>query len=591
MRRCGRIMAATATLSILTCPLVSGASETHGGSSEGVEISPRLNGDGNYNIISILTDQEHHFDEYAEGTAYEARKLLAEMGTTFEKHYICATMSTSSRSVIYTGRHITHTRMIDNTDFDWQGSLSKNIVTLGDRMDSADYYAAYKGKWHMANVNTPLRTEEDVTDLDEYGFADWGIGGDYVSAKWEGHEIDPEIHGDTVEWLRNKGVSLNGEGRSFYLAVNLVNPHDIMYFNTDENFEGPIDVGGAPDDPLYEKTYDTPVPASWNQNLDDPSYPDALRIFRAFGRTLAGPVTTEEGWKEFQDYYFNCIQESDNHLGGILQALEDLRMLDNTIIVFTSDHGEMGGAHGLKGKGGVLYENNLHVPLIIYHPEYPGGRSVSAVTSHIDLAPTLLNMTNASQEKKTAALEGLPGKNLMELMAGTAESVREGALFCCELISATMARGQKDSQGNTLYYTFDTDVRGFVRGLVTERYKFARYFSTEFNTPATLEEILEKNDIELYDLENDPQELVNLGANPEAHEELILELNDLLNRLIAEEIGEDDGEEVRAALRDYQARLRPKGSSGCALGGAAPWAALLILPGTFLLLFRGKRRR
>ncbi|HPQ37096.1 MAG TPA: sulfatase-like hydrolase/transferase [Synergistaceae bacterium] len=590
MHGASRIMAATVAFSVLASPMGSMASEAERNAPGVPEAHPRFNGDGNYNIISILTDQEHHFEEYPEGTAYEARKLLAEMGTTFEKHYICATMSTSSRSVIYTGRHITHTKMIDNTDFDWQGSLSNNIVTLGDRLRSADYYTAYKGKWHMANINTPLRTEEDVTDLEEYGFADWGIGGDYVSAKWEGHEIDPEIHGDTVEWLQETGVPLNDAGQSFYLAVNLVNPHDIMYFNTDETFQGPIEVGGAPDDPLYDTTYDTPIPDSWNQDLDDPSYPDALRIFRRFGRTLAGPVTTREGWKEFQDYYFNCIQDSERHLQGILQTLEDLDMLDNTIILFTSDHGEMGGTHGLKGKGGVMYENNIHVPLIIYHPEYPGGRSVSAVTSHIDLAPTLLHMTNISEAEKAAVTEGLPGKNLMELVAGTADSVREGALFCCELISATMARGHRDAQGNILYYTFDPDIRGFVRGVATERYKFARYFSTEFNSPATLEEILENNDIELYDLENDPQELVNLAADPQAHEELILQLNNLLNQLIAEEIGVDDGEEVSSALQDYEARLHPK-NSGCSLGGHTAWMALLVFPGMFLLLRRGGRRK
>jgi arylsulfatase A-like enzyme len=126
---------------------------------------------------------------------------------------------------------------------------------------------------------------------------------------------------------------------------------------------------------------------------------------------------------------------------------------------------------------------------------------------------------------------------------------------------------------------------------VTERYKFTRYFSTDFNTSTTLEELLEKNDIELYDLQNDPQELVNLAANPENREELILELNALLNQLIAEEIGVDDGGEVTAALQDYEARLHPESRSGCSLGGAAPWGLSLILPGMLLLLYRGKRRK
>ena len=67
-------------------------------------------------------------------------------------------------------------------------------------------------------------------------------------------------------------------------------------------------------------------------------------------------------------------------------------MMKNTIIVFTSDHGELLGAHNLRGKAGNIYENNIHVPLMIYHPEHPGGRTCEHVTSHLDLAPTFVDM-------------------------------------------------------------------------------------------------------------------------------------------------------------------------------------------------------
>ena len=70
-----------------------------------------------YNILLLTTDQEHYMAEYPDGSNYKARLLLAELGTTFEKHYICSNMSTSSRSVMFTGVHIPQTGMIDNTDF------------------------------------------------------------------------------------------------------------------------------------------------------------------------------------------------------------------------------------------------------------------------------------------------------------------------------------------------------------------------------------------------------------------------------------------------------------------------------------------
>jgi arylsulfatase len=65
----------------------------------------------------VTVDQEHYFSEYPEGTSFKARQLLEELGTTFEKHYACSNMSTSSRSVMFTGTHIPDTGMIDNTDF------------------------------------------------------------------------------------------------------------------------------------------------------------------------------------------------------------------------------------------------------------------------------------------------------------------------------------------------------------------------------------------------------------------------------------------------------------------------------------------
>jgi arylsulfatase len=548
---------------------------------------PTPNADGSYNIIFITTDQEHYFDQFPEGTGYRARELLARFGTTFEKHYSCSTMSTSSRSVIYTGTHITNTKMIDNTDFDWQGPLSTGIVTVGDLLRRAGYYTAYKGKWHMGDVSLLGAAGDGQTDLGEYGFADWGVDGDYTSTIWEGFERDGEIQSDAIEWLRTTGTEKNSSGISFFLAVNLINPHDIMFFNTDPDFRGTLPVGGPPDDEIYRKTYDTAVPSSWSQNLADGTLPRAVSAYKTRWEGWTGSVTTEEGWKDFRNYYYNCIQDSDNHLLEILQGIADLDMMKNTIIVFTADHGEMGGAHNLKGKGGVIYEENIHVPLVVYHPEFEGGRRISSVTSHLDLAPTFVHMTNIGAAEKAEITAGLRGNNLMELMRNPFGTVRDGALFCFEMISMTMAKAGRDASGN-ISYTFDLGVRGFVRAIITERYKFARYFSSDFNAPSTFEELLAKNDLELYDLENDPDEMHNLAAHPEANRELILDLNARLNALIAHEIGVDDGAEFRTMLADYLASL-DKGTGGCSAGTGIPSAVALLLP--LLVLAAGFRRR
>ena len=118
-----------------------------------------------------------------------------------------------------------------------------------------------------------------------------------------------------------------------------------------------------------------------------------------------------------------------------------------------------------------------------------------------------------------------------------------------------MARVVLGENRKILYFTIDESVRGLMRAVITERYKFARYFSGHFNTPTTFEELAENNDMVLYDLENDPEELHNMANDPQAHKGLIMEMNDLLNELIAREIGVDDGEHLHQVIKDYRESL------------------------------------
>ena len=507
-----------------------------------------------YNILFVTVDQEHYFSEYPEGTNFKARQLLAEMGTTFEKHYACSNMSTSSRSVMFTGTHIPDTGMIDNTDFAWQGAMDDSLTTIGDRMREAGYYTALKGKWHLGDASI-LHDGAELTDLESYGYADWG-GTDYIGSVKEGNEMDPVIVSHALDWLDSTGKRLNEEGTPFFLNVNMVNPHDIMNYDI-TGYQSPfMQLSDKPEGALYEKTYDVPIPSTWNFDFDAPDVPDALRIFQAHWGLFAGVIKDEEVWKDYQNYYFNCIQDSDDNLLQIVEYIRDNGMLDNTVIVFTADHGEMQGSHGLKGKGGFMYENNIHVPLIIVHPDFEGGRTVSAVTSHVDLAPTFVDIAALPDEQKAEIAAGLPGRSLLPLMDGSAERVRDASLFCYEMLSMTALQFGRDAEGKTTY-SFDVNARGMVRGITTEQYKFVRYFSpVDFNTPTTLDELFAHNDVQLFDLYADPEEMVNLAADPDANAALILQMNDLLNQTIAQEIGTDDGMHVLKVLKALQERNR-----------------------------------
>jgi hypothetical protein len=93
------------------------------------------------------------------------------------------------------------------------------------------------------------------------------------------------------------------------------------------------------------------------------------------------------------------------------------------------------------------------------------------------------------------------------------------------------------------------DMRGFVSFAFDGRYKFARYYApTAFNTPRTLEDIFKNNDVQLFDLANDPEEMRNLALEPEANRATILRMNELLNDLITKEVGVNDGRFMAKAL-------------------------------------------
>ncbi|WP_263079695.1 sulfatase-like hydrolase/transferase [Endozoicomonas sp. Mp262] len=521
-----------------------------------------------YNILFLMTDQERYLPELVGKGHWPGRDRLAAMGTTFENHQACSMVCTSSRSVIFTGQHVQHTRMFDNTDFPWVNDMSFDIPTIGHMMRKAGYYTAYQGKWHLtqalhehANEGNPEpRADHDI--MERHGFSDF-TGINYVAGAAQfGYLTDQYVTAASQAWLRQKGKALNKAGQPWFKTISLVNPHDIMFYNTDKPGEkvqksGPMmfDIQGDPDDEIYSKHWDVPLSPSRNQSMTEPGRPKAHQDYQQSMAMLCGKIPhQDERWQRLQDNYLNCISDNDRSVDAILTELENLDLLDNTIVIMTSDHGELAGAHGMSGKGANAYREQNNVPFVIYHPDISGGRKCKAVTAHNDIVPTILAMTGADSNQSKTVSGRLKGQNISPLLNNPEnapfDAIREGALYCYSMWAfmdanwiGSIAKLIEAGKQVTLDNIPKPDIkkRSNIRTVFDGRYKLSRYFnSREHNQPKTINEIFAANDVELYDLDNDPFEMDNLAMKTQ-NQELLLAMNDKLNRLIDSEVGNDNG--------------------------------------------------
>lgn len=523
------------------------------------------------NILFIFTDQERYTSKWPSGFTLPAHERLQKTGVTFAQHYTSAIMCTPSRSVLMTGLQTADNKMFDNCDCPWQQSLSPKVPTIGHMLRKAGYYTAYKGKWHLnREFDSHNPTKLFTKEMEEYGFADYASPGDLVGHDLGGYQFDHLISGSAVTWLRRHGRPLSDAGKPWSLFVSLVNPHDIMYFNTDAPGKKVQDTGKllkratpAPDHPIYRHTWDTPVAKTLREPLDAAGRPKAHGEFLKMWDHVLGHIPLEDDrWRRFNDFYLNSIRSVDVQLQSILGELDALGLADRTVIVFTADHGEMAGSHGLRGKGPFAYEESIHIPFIVIHPDVKGGQTCPALSSHIDVAPTLLSLAGVDATRRSEfAGRDLPGKDLAPALAKGAgagvHAAREGVLFAYSALctndstllkvagEAIAANKSPKEELEKAGYKPDLKKRGSLRTVFDGRYKFSRYFSpVERNRPATNDELYKANDVELFDLQANPEETVNLAADREKNADLLAAMSAKLEAVIKAEIGVDDGREM-----------------------------------------------
>lgn len=523
------------------------------------------------NILLIVTDQQRAHQDLPSAVPLLGHERLLQRAASLGNFHVNTTPCSPSRSVLFTGQHTQKTLITANVGLPPFRELSPQIPTLGHMLREQGYLTAYKGKWHLSHIeqssNLTYGVVQPSTDaLLPYGFADYNLNGDPHGSLMTGFIYDKVTASDSVAWLQQH----RSDEQPWFLAVNFVNPHDIMFYSSGvkqeqsrlrRNFLGPISPG--PSTGLYEKHWDVPLPKSFYAE-DLSRKPWAQRADVELCNNVYGRLDPkdEQAWQGLQSYYLNCVRDVDQSIEQVLLALESSGLADDTIVILTADHGEMAGAHQLRQKGPHMYKENTRVNFIVRHPDIQQGFTSEALGSTVDIVPTVLELAGLDMSGQAERYPQLAGVSLAESIGGTSKrSARDerGHLYDYgvvmyldpEFTEAVM----RDHDQVTPWAIIQESLaqmqlgpsmknRALFRGIHDGRYKFARYFAAEdHHIPASFDDLLARNDLELYDTQSDPDELHNLAADPQAQRALIERLSGRLNELLAQEVGVDDGRE------------------------------------------------
>jgi arylsulfatase A-like enzyme len=522
------------------------------------------------NILILCIDQWDVHMKLPEGVELPALERLQKRGVTFDRQYCTVPICTPSRATMWTGQHAKKVGLWDNTNFAWiPTGLSPDVLTVGSMLREQGYYTAFKGKWHLSEL-TP-----GPGMLEPYGFADFQEWGDMFGSPLQGEMLDGTVAFETVDWLEHVAPALE---QPWLLIASMVNPHDIMYFYSDAEAEF------SEDGPTLRKllhpaqklgffrNWDPELPASLHDDLS--GQPLGVRSYRENIRVTYGlpPEGRDDLWTARRNYLINCMRLVDTELQKILDVLDRRGLWENTIVIYTSDHGEMNGAHGMHQKGAIHYDEATVVNLTAVVPGGPQGQRTGSVGSHVDLVPTLLDFAGLSEDEMHSKYPQLRGRSLRGAIQqpdqpgprGSSEQPGDGALLTWDGLNMLdpdwNASGAPDTvtdlagagfeggadaalkRAGETFGAPDFSRRTFFRAVVDGRYKLVRWFSPrDYAPPVNLNGLYSRSDVTLHDLRDDPGEMDNLGNldHPGYDPALLKQMLGKLNALIEHELGED----------------------------------------------------
>lgn len=529
------------------------------------------------NFLIIMVDEERYPPGYENAeiqawrtTNLRAQELLRDHGLEFRRHYTGSTACVPARNTFYTGQYPslhggTQTdgaaKTATESGMFW---LDPNTVpTLGNYFRAAGYRTFYKGKWHVSETDILIPGSKtalasytsdgtrdpaaeqiylDADRLDPFGFSGW-IGPNP-------HGADPRNSGSSSAsgpGGRDVGFAdqtialldqLDGQspGQAPWLAVcSFVNPHDITLYG----FFGARGPG-------FNFTVDPDVPVIPPSPTDDQSLLTKPICQASYRRTYTQAFQPTFATETYRQLYYQFHENVDAQVLRVFQRLQATRFYDNTIVIFTSDHGDALGSHGgLFQKWHNAYEEVIHVPLIVHNPRlFAGRRTTDMLTSHVDILPTLLGLAGADQDALRATLaqdhtdaRPLVGRDLSPLVTGTGTVARaDEPIYFMTDDEPTSGSNQVNFTGFTYNSVLQPNhVETVVATVQTAQgpqlWKYSRYFDNpqfwttpcssdevhlELGTPKTNCDTITKtqpvpDQFELYNLTADPYETTNLA--------------------------------------------------------------------------------
>jgi arylsulfatase A-like enzyme len=523
-----------------------------------------------YNLILIINDQETNHLLAKGDYQLPARQAIRNHGVTFTNHYTAAAMCSPSRATFLTGVTPQVHGVFDQVDYSFVPSLDPKRPNMGSILKNLGYRTAYFGKFEMDKkllVSSP--TTNYSTLAKAYGFDVFNYDGDVSGEPLQGYTHDIYYVGEAIRWLKKNAVSSKTK-QPFFMVISLLNPHDIMFGDANianlpvvQKAQVPV-IFSPPATSLYAKKWQFTLSPTLAESLTTSGMPNAFSEYQKGWSGTLGYIPTDrtDMWRNYYNYYLNTLQDNDHSLQLVIDTINQMGLWENTVVILTADHGEMGGAHGgLRGKGPMAYEENAHIPLVIAHPKTSPGTTCSALTSHLDLLPTLVGLTGLPQAKVKESNQFLPGHDFSKLLADPTHApihaIRSAVLF--NYVGVTTIDGDFLVKMLTAAFShkqpprleeINLSKRGLLSFVFDGQYKFARYYApNKFNTPETLAEILDNNDVQLFDLKADPMEIYNLALQPEKNKLLILRMNKLLNELMRQEVGKNDGKFLPESIR------------------------------------------
>jgi arylsulfatase A-like enzyme len=495
------------------------------------------------NILVVMVDQLRTPQWFSASAAAIAQMpnlaRLREGGVSFQSHYTAANDCTPARAALLTGLHTHQTGCMITGG----STLDPGFPTWGTMLREHGYRTYWYGKWHLTHGDNMWDPYEHAGALEPYGFA----GGTFPSpdgAPGQGWRVDPHIVTQFERWFERAGSG--GAGKDpWCTTVSLVNPHDIAWwYHWSERIPAeaapPSVVGGLP------PNFETP------EQMAARGKPRLQRSLQATAQASFGTVPytgpeLERAWLPFLDLYLKLLSDVDAHIGAVLATLASRPdVAANTVVLFTSDHGEYGASHGLRGKGAGAYEEAIRVPLIVRDlREQPvtaaPAQPRTGLTSSVDVAPLLLDLATGSPSwRADSHYEQIASRHpLAAMLADPRAPGRDYVLHATDEIVTEFA-----------VEPYVADAPLHVVALRTPRAKYATY--SDF-APGSIEPVSAGREAELYDYRTPTgrMELRNLIGESALEDHLAAQLK----RAVRDELHEPLPKRLRGArkrgLADY----------------------------------------